>query len=234
MQPSEFHIPEDLHEKIVFCDFDGTITKEETFVAVLQQFSPLLAEELIPQIYDRKITLRDGVRRMIEDIPSSKVPEIIEFVRGKEIRKGFLPFLEFLKKHRIPFVVVSGGLMDVVKTVLGDLQAHIKDIYAVELDTSGSNVKAISPYEDDTELVSKPKVMSLYSAKETVAIGDSLTDLNMSMEADIVFARGRLAEYLTQKGRHFYEWHNFIDVMNQLRTYWGFYEEERRNKTNSD
>lgn len=231
MTVSEFYLPTDeLHEKIVFCDFDGTITKEETFVAVLKQFSPKLAEEIIPQIYDMTITLREGVRKILEDIPSEKVPEIIEFIRGKEIRKGFEQFLDFLKIHQVPFVIISGGLLDIVLTVIGDRKAKVEAIYALEIDTSHEKIRIISPYEDDNELLSKPKVMALYQAKETVAIGDSITDLNMAMEADIVFARGRLAEYLQDRNKSYYEWNNFVDVMNHLRTYWGVWRNEPRNK----
>ncbi|MHC5719521.1 MAG: 2-hydroxy-3-keto-5-methylthiopentenyl-1-phosphate phosphatase, partial [Nostoc sp.] len=38
-------------KRIVFCDFDGTITVDETFVAVLRKFAPVLSEKLLPEMY---------------------------------------------------------------------------------------------------------------------------------------------------------------------------------------
>ena len=66
--------------RIVFCDFDGTIADEETFVAVLYHFAPKLAAELVPGMQQRRITLREGVPPILESIPSARYPEILEWV----------------------------------------------------------------------------------------------------------------------------------------------------------
>ncbi|CAF1566679.1 unnamed protein product, partial [Rotaria sordida] len=55
---------------IVFCDFDGTITSCETFVGILKHFSPILSNELLPKILSKEITLRQGVRQIVESISS--------------------------------------------------------------------------------------------------------------------------------------------------------------------
>ena len=232
MPITEFYTPsEQIHERIVFCDFDGTITKEETFVAILKEFSPNLASEIIPQIYERKISLRDGVKQILESIPAERIPDIIKFSEGREIRKGFEKLADFLALHQIPLVIVSGGLREVVLNVIGDLVKKIEKIYAVEIVNDGGFTRVISPYEDSNELVSKPSIMRLYNFKEAVSIGDSITDLAMSLEADIVFARDRLCGYLNEHNKAFYEWSNFIDVMNQLKTLWQLYERKGKKKT---
>jgi len=220
MTLSTFSIPEDLHEKIVFCDFDGTITEDETFVAILKEFSPELATEIIPQMYDFKITLRDGVRRIIEGIPSARFPEIIEFVKGKKIRKGFGDFLFYLKELEIPFIVISGGLRPVIEIMLEDYRDKIAAVYALDVDLSGEFIRINSDYEEGDELVAKTAVMGLYNTKEIIAIGDSLTDINMAMNADIVFARDRLSQYLDKRGQRYKEWKNFIDIRNELGFRW--------------
>lgn len=53
-------------------------------------------------------------------------------------------------------------------------------------------------YEGDTELIAKVQVMAEYAAEQTIAIGDSITDLNMALHASIVFARDRLAKHLDE------------------------------------
>ncbi len=199
-------------KRIVFCDFDGTITAQETFVAVLKKFAPELAAELIPQMYSLKLTLRDGVRQILESIPSSRLPEIIDFTRTQPMRAGLPELLDFLDSQHVPFIVVSGGLRLMVEAVLGELVQRIHAIHAIDVDTSSSYLRVVSTYEGETELVDKVKVMELYPADAKIAIGDSVTDLNMASSAPIVFARDRLAQYLDERNKQYIPWNNFFDV----------------------
>lgn len=201
---------------VVFCDFDGTITAEETFVAMLKHFAPEISAEIMPLLYQRKMTLREGVRKMLESIPSRFYPEIIEFARTKKVRPGFVELLEFLKQHNVPFVLVSGGVRVMVETVLGDLIHQIDGVYAVDLDRSEEYFKVHSDFEADTELVAKVKVMEQYPTAVKIAIGDSVTDLNMALEAPIVFARDRLAQYLDEYQKSYIDWNDFFEVREHL------------------
>jgi 2-hydroxy-3-keto-5-methylthiopentenyl-1-phosphate phosphatase len=202
-------------KRIVFCDFDGTITATETFVAVLKEFAPELAAELLPQMYSLKLTLREGVRQILESIPSSRLPEIIEFTRRQPMRAGLPEFLDFLDSQHIPFIVISGGLRLMVEAVLGEL-GQKRAIHAIDVDASHSYLRVLSAYEGETELVDKVKVMELYPADEKIAIGDSVTDLNMGLTAPIVFARDRLAQYLDERNKQYTPWNNFFDVRDSL------------------
>lgn len=205
---------------VVFCDFDGTITAEETFVAMLKQFAPEAAEETIPRLYTHEISLRSGVRRMLESIPSKAYEEIIEFSRTKEIRPGLVELMDFLDSEKVPFVVVSGGIRIMVETVLGELVNRVAGIYAVDVATDGPNLRVYSEFEEGTELVAKVRVMELYEGDPKIAIGDSVTDLNMAIAAQVVFARDRLSRYLDQQGKPYIPWGDFLDVRDRLREIW--------------
>jgi 2-hydroxy-3-keto-5-methylthiopentenyl-1-phosphate phosphatase len=209
------------HQKrVVFCDFDGTITVEETFVAMLKHFAPKLSSELMPEMYARRLSLRSGVRQLLESIPSEHYGEIIEFSRPKLMRSGLVELLDFLDAKGVDFVIVSGGLRIMVETVIGDLVDRAKAIYAVDVDATGPRLQVNSPFEGDTELVSKVKVMALYAAESQVAIGDSVTDFNMALQASSVFARDRLAEYLDEQQKPYTKWDNFFDVLENLSQKW--------------
>lgn len=206
--------------RIVFCDFDGTITIEETFVAVLKKFAPELSAKLLPEMYARKLTLRQGVRQILESIPASRYTEILEFTQTQAIRPGFVQLLDFLEFQGVPLVVISGGLRGMVETVLDRLVERVHAIYAVDVDTNGSHLKVISPYEGGTELVAKVEIMSKYPAYQKIAIGDSLTDLNMGLQASVVFARDRLAEYLDEQKKPYIPWDNFSQIREHLVKKW--------------
>lgn len=205
---------------VVFCDFDGTITAEETFVAMLKQFAPEVAQEIIPKLYTHEISLRSGVRRMLESIPSKAYGEIIEFSKTKEMRPGLVELIDFLDSQGVPLVVVSGGIRIMVETVLGELVNRVAGIYAVDVETDGPNLRVYSEFEGDTELLAKVRVMELYKGDPKIAIGDSVTDLNMAIAAPVVFARDRLSEYLDKRKKPYIAWTDFLDIRDRLREIW--------------
>lgn len=209
-----------LLNQIVFCDFDGTITAEETFVAMLKRFTPEATAAVLPQIYHRQITLKQGVRTLLEALPASVYHDIIEYTRTKPIRPGFAELLNFLEAHHIPFVVISGGLKGMVEAVLEPFLPQIEGIYAMEVDVSGSRLKLRSPYEGETEMVAKADILAKYQQQhdltETIAIGDSVTDWNLALAASTVFARPPLTDFLVEQGKSYIAWETFTDIQHHL------------------
>jgi len=194
---------------------------------MLKEFAPQLSEQLMPEMYALRLTLRDGVRQILESIPSECYPEIIAYTQSKLIRPGLEELLDFLDTQGVPFVVVSGGLRGMVETALSQastgkqsLLGRVAAIYAVDVDTTGEFLSVQSDFEGDTELVSKVQVMAQYPADEQVAIGDSVTDLNMALTAPVVFARDRLIQYLDEQNKPYIPWNDFFDVRAQLFQRW--------------
>ncbi len=207
----------------IFCDFDGTITTEDTFTGMLKAVAPHLCDQYLPDIYAKRITLREGVRKIIESIPSHCYSAMLAYVDEIPLRAGLQELVKFASANQIPFHVVSGGIKDMVIRVLTHQLLHnrplieqIASIHAVEIDTSQAYLSPISDYEAGTELVAKVKVMEQYPAQTTISIGDSITDLNIALNADITFARDRLAYYLDEAGTFYYHWDDFFTVRDRL------------------
>ena len=210
-----------MKKTIVFSDFDGTITLHETFVDLLKKFSsPGLADRLMAQMYAQTLTLRKGVTQLLESIPSDQYLNIIEFSKTHPIRSGFPEFLDFLESHDVPCVVVSGGIRVMVETVLEEFKPRLAGLHAVNLDASGDYFNVIPNYAGETELVAKVNIMAKYEFDQSIAIGDSITDFNMAMAADLVFARDRLAKYLDEQGKSYVPWNDFFEIRDYLDQYW--------------
>jgi len=204
---------------MVFCDFDGTITEEETAVAMMTQFAPEISAKILPKIFDRTLPLKVGIPQVWESIPASCYPEMLEVSRSKKIRSGFVELLDLLANLNIPLVVVSGGLRFMVETVLGDLVDRVEAIYALDVDPSGEYLHLSSGFIGEIELLDKVKVIAQYHPDIAIAIGDSVTDLNMAMQADLVFAQSRLIQYLEDQQKSYIPWENFFDVRDYLANY---------------
>ncbi len=204
------------HKEVVFCDFDGTITVEETFVGMLKQFATLPYDDVEARLIDGQLTLKDAVRRLVESIPAGRRAQVLQYIEDKKIREGFAELLDFLHHRGVPFVVVSGGLVESVSAKLTPYRNRIQAIYAAETGIAGGFLRVSSAFESRSELVAKTRVMNRYTYERSIVIGDGITDLNIAMAADVVFARGHLAGYLSSKGKPYIEWENFFDVRRDL------------------
>jgi 2-hydroxy-3-keto-5-methylthiopentenyl-1-phosphate phosphatase len=210
------------YKSMVFCDFDGTITVEETFVGMLRQFSTTDYNQTERRLSQGKISLREAVRRQVESIPCVQYPQVLDYIRDKGLRTGFADLLDFLYFQGIPLVVVSGGLLESVRSRLAPYVQRIHAIHAAQIDCRGEYLKIVSDYESDTEVVAKTKVMAGYRCQTSILIGDGITDLNPALSADLVFARDRLCRYLTERGKAFVRWEDFYDIINHLQKRWLF------------
>ena len=204
--------------KVVFCDFDGTITTQDTFVSVLEKFAPKTASRVLPALFRRELTLKDGISKTLGAIPTRHYPDIIEFIAEQPVRPGLKEFIEFLNDKAVPFVVISGGLTGMVKAALEhyDLLEGVSAIYAGEVDTTGEFLQPYSQISSDTEFVAKAIAMEQYPASQKIAIGDSVTDINMCLAADLVFARDRLKQYLDSENKSYIPWQDFWEIKDYL------------------
>lgn len=205
----------------VFCDFDGTITAEESLQAVLEHFLPREWHRMKSKLESGAVTLRDGVREMLESISSDQYPDTLDFVRKIPLRPGFAELLAFLRDRAVPFVVISGGVRGMVEAGLGDLTGQVDEIFAVDVDDSGPFLKVHSGFEGGDELVAKAAVMDRFDADFRVVIGDGMTDYNMARHGDLVFARDRLAGYLSKNRIDHIQWNDFYDIRKTLEKRFG-------------
>lgn len=213
--------------RIVFCDFDGTITVEDTFAGAIAPLVPEAAERILPALFARQMTLREGVRELLGAVPSDRYPDILAYAAQQPIRAGFEDLLAWLEARQVPLAVVSGGIEGMVRAVLDrpgrdgrPLSDRIASIAAMSVDISGPYLQVSSAFEAGDELVAKVEVMKQYPAADRVAIGDSVTDIEMARAADLVFARDRLQGYLQTEGKPYEPWENFWQVRDRLAQYW--------------
>lgn len=206
--------------RIVFCDFDGTITVEETFVGMLKRFAQVPYEEIEKRMLSREITLKEGVTRLVESIPSEHYAQVLEYIRHKELRPGLPELLSFLQDEHVPFVVISGGLIGPVLTRLNPLLQEVHAVHAADVNTEGKTLRVHSDFVGETELVAKARVMALYSYDEAVSIGDGISDLNMALHSSLVFARDNLKKYLDASNKLYNPWDDFYDVRRTLAQRW--------------
>ena len=205
-----------MHRWIVFFDFDGTITSEETFYGSMLRLNPQALEKERHSFANGEVKLRDGLLRIFSGTPSEKYPIAEKYIKEVPLRDGFLELLLYLKHQNIPAVVISGGVKQLIDIALAPYRELITDVYAVYLDLSGEYMRLVSEYDDGDELMSKTLVMDRYSYENAVCIGDGVTDLQMAKRSTLVFARDELKVICEKEHLPYTAWNDFFDVMEAL------------------
>ena len=207
-----------MYKNIVFVDFDGTITMEDTLVGAIRLFSdPREFKEYNDKLTKGEMTLSQVVRYAFDGAPSELLPKMLDYVDGVAVRKGFSEFLSAMKDLGIPVVVISGGVRQFSERKLAPYREQLEELHAVDLDVSGPKMKLISQYDDGNELLKKTDVMALYQYEHAIGIGDSFTDMKLSQAVDTVFARDLLAKYLDKLGKPYFPYETFYDVTEVIR-----------------
>jgi 2-hydroxy-3-keto-5-methylthiopentenyl-1-phosphate phosphatase len=211
--------------KVIFCDFDGTVTEKDNIVAIMEEFAPDGWKPIVNDILNENISIREGVGKLFSRIPSDKKEEIIEFVLTRsKIRDGFQEFIDFTKKENIPLYIVSGGIDFFVHPVLKD-KLNPEQIICNHSDFSDEQINITWPHKCD-ELCQndcgccKPSFIRMvdnqFSNYQKIVIGDSITDLQASKLADVVFARDYLIEKCEENKIRYTPFKTFFDVIHAL------------------
>ncbi len=208
-----------MYKTIVFTDFDGTITMEDTLAGAIRLFAE--PEEF--RLYNEKLakgemTLSQVVRYAYDGAPSSRLPKMLDYVDSVAIRPGFPEFLDAMDALGIPVVVISGGVRQFSARKLAPYRDRLLGLHAVELDADGPSMHLVSGYDDGNELLKKTDVMALYQYERAIGIGDSFTDVNMAQAVDAVFARDVLAQVLQKLGKPFTPYEDFFTVAEAIKS----------------
>lgn len=203
-------------QHMVFCDFDGTITVNETLRKVLHAFVPEAAERVLPQLDAGTLSLRDGVIELIAALRCDQRDAIIAFTQAEPLRAGFAQWVEYLARRRIPLVIVSSGLDFYIRARLQPWQPRIHAIHALDVDCSGTHMQLRLDHDHPREAMPKEWVLRRYQARTRIAVGDSLSDFEMVKAADRVFARDRLLQHLQRQQRAVTPFEDFFDIIRAM------------------
>ncbi|WP_223700577.1 2-hydroxy-3-keto-5-methylthiopentenyl-1-phosphate phosphatase [Sutcliffiella deserti] len=211
-------------EPIVFCDFDGTITRSDNIIAIMKKFAPAEWESIKDLILLQEISIREGVGRMFTLLPSKQKEEITSYIlEHAEFREGFTEFVEYTKLHQIPLYVVSGGIAFFVKPLLKGIVSE-DVVFCNESDFTADTIKILWPYACDENCQNdcgccKPSIIRklVNDTSYKIVIGDSITDLQAAKLADQVIARDFLIEKCNEESIFYESFENFFDVIEILK-----------------
>ncbi|MDD5449305.1 MAG: MtnX-like HAD-IB family phosphatase [Candidatus Omnitrophica bacterium] len=199
---------------VIISDFDGTITKKDSLVQILDRFAGPAWRDIARLIRNGRLGTRIGLKREFALCRVTK-KQFVEFIlENTALDPAFKDFLEFCKRNRIAFLVVSGGFTLNIETVFNKFGITGVPYYANRVTFNGDRVRLRFPYKDKRcKACSLCKAPYIRKFKKrgyfTVYIGDSVTDRCPGKIADLVFAKLGLAEYCAAKGINYIPYNTF-------------------------
>ena len=212
-------------KKIVFCDFDGTITVNDNIVAIIKHFNPPGWKALVDKVINTELSVQDGVGAMFRLLPSTLKDEVTQYgINNAKIRDGFEQFLMYCKEKNIEFYVTSGGIDFFVYPILSAFNIPEDHIYCNGSDFSGEQIEITWPHTCDDKCpngkcgMCKTSIIRSYSPEqyERILIGDSVTDFEGAKIADIVFSRSHLTTKCKELNVPSTEYETFFDIIEAL------------------
>lgn len=201
---------------MVFCDFDGTITRRDSLVTL---FDAYVGPERRRQV-DRRFHAGELPLWQLIDtsLRACAIPleEALRYLHATiELDPSFLGFKTWCQARAVPLEVVSAGLHEIVESFLADFALPITANRA-EPCSEGFGLRPLMP--DVTTGVDKAGLVR--AARErgryAVFIGDGLSDRLAVAEADLVYAKAGLARYCQERAVPFVPFASFDDIRQDL------------------
>jgi 2,3-diketo-5-methylthio-1-phosphopentane phosphatase len=203
----------------IYCDFDGTITAQDTTDAVLRDLARPEWESLEAAWLAGRISAAECMRKQIALIQGDDAA--LEAILGRiELRAGFESFARWCKEEDLPLIVVSDGVDFMIRHILNRHGLGYLPVFANQLaGVPGARVLD-QPWAASACLnksgVCKCGVTRAGAPNPLVYIGDGRSDFCIAGEADVLFARSTLARHCVDQGLPFIAYDNFSDVQRYL------------------
>jgi 2-hydroxy-3-keto-5-methylthiopentenyl-1-phosphate phosphatase len=207
-----------------FCDFDGTITIQDTWMAIGNQFirDNEKWHQLIKMFENLEIGAREcflGEIALIENFDFQIFNQIID---KQELDKHFLDFKRFCDENELPVTILSEGMDYYIRRILKKYNLNMP-FYTNKfvLADDKKNFHLEFPNSDSECLkcgcCKRNLVLNMTADDEiSVYIGDGYSDACVAHYADIVFAKRSLASYCWKNNITYFEYKDFSDIISKL------------------
>jgi 2-hydroxy-3-keto-5-methylthiopentenyl-1-phosphate phosphatase len=207
---------------VIFSDFDGTVSTRDVGNRLFHHFSGGKSEEPVRRWKDDQIDSRQCLQEESELIDDLTEAQLLAFIDSFEIDPGFREFVDFCRTRQTPLYLLSDGLDLYIHRLLANNGLAGLPVLANQAWLENGRLQISWPYHRHTcgscgnckgyhiRRIKQPGQKAVY-------IGDGKSDLCALPEADIVFAKGYLAEYCRDHQIEFLPFGDFSAITDILK-----------------
>lgn len=199
----------------IYCDFDGTITKEDSVNKFLEMYAPNWMESEKLWV-EGKISSKENAIIQVGLLKNVSQKQLNDYTNSIEIDDYFLDFVDFVKSKNIKLTILSDGFDLFIQRILERYNLDIP-YYANKLTYKNGEFSIEFPYYDEK----CDKKSGMCKCRKVIEnsfcyIGDGTSDLCIASRADFLFASKKLHKYCKEnKIKHSY-FTSFRDIINML------------------
>ena len=205
---------------LVQCDFDGTVTEEDTSFFLLNAFAQGDWRRLLREYKEHKISVGEFNTKAFAMVKADK-PTLLEALKGKiKVRAGFHELLNYCRRRGFRLVIVSNGLDFYIEATLKDLGLKNLEVHAAQASfyPEGMKVQYVGPdgkrLEDGFKEAYTKSFLKL--GYRVIYVGNGDSDVAPAKYAHHVFATGELLAYCRENNLNYKPFENFVDVVSNI------------------
>ncbi|KAL6938155.1 hypothetical protein ACO0RG_004695 [Hanseniaspora osmophila] len=224
-------------KSVVFSDFDGTITCEDSndYIADRYGMGKEKRLEIFKSIIAGTGSFAVGFREMLESI-DKPFDECVQILHDNiTLDPGFTKTFQYCEKNDIPLIIISSGMKPIIRSLLGKLIGEEK---ANKIPIMSNDVKIDPKDNSKWEIVYKDttphghdKSISINECKsefdkkypnEKITYfycGDGVSDLSAAKECDLLFAKkGKdLVTFCERDHVPYHEFETWEDILKAMK-----------------
>lgn len=184
----------------VFSDFDGTATTADTLQLLLETFAGEAWHAIEREVEAGLIPERESLQREFDLVRATRAEAMRVIGAGVGLSEGFPGVVSMLGERGTPFVLLSGGFEEIIRSVLARHEFERLEVRANRVRIRGRSWKVVP--SGRPSLCGRCNHCKSHSIEEarargatTVFIGNGHTDRCPASRADIVFAKDALSRY---------------------------------------
>lgn len=205
---------------LIQCDFDGTITEEDTSYFLLDTFAQGDWRELLQEYKEHKISVGQFNARAFAMVKADK-PTLLEAIKGKvKIRPGFQELVAYCSMKGFRFVIVSHGPTFYIEAILKEIGLENIETYAAQASfhPDGVEVRYIGPDGKQLDNGLKETYIKLFLKQgyRVIYVGNGDSDILPAKYAHQIFATSDLLDYCKKNNLECKPFNNFTDIVRAL------------------
>lgn len=204
--------------KTVYCDFDGTISKEDSVYAFLSLFADKKWLDIESLWQQEKMSSKECLEKQVALLPVMEQRVFDDYVKAIEIDEYFIEFYKYLKSKNIELIILSDGFDLFIKKVLERNGLSEIKYYANSLlyEDNKFDIK-FDNHNDACNIGSGSCKCSKVKEKDFYYIGDGYSDVCIAKKAQQLFAKSNLKKYCEEKNIKHIPFSTFEDILNEMR-----------------
>ena len=206
---------------LIACDFDGTITRQDTLVEILNRYGSPTWTSIQEKVVSGEVSIREGLRSEMGSVRASRA-ELERLLADRvQVDPTFPGFLRKMRLRGVPVVLVTGGFDLCVETVMAHSGLWPVPFLANRLLEAGTGWQVDFPYPSDTCATCghcKGDPIRNWRAQgyTTVFAGNGVTDRCAATAASLTFAKDELETWCLREAVPAVRFGNFDDIQKEL------------------